>query len=126
MVYKSPFLEAKWSEKSKIPKKFLKFQQFCIKWKNERIGQGFYHYMLQPGIYEIVYGKLRSKPGNLTILDGLSNNWILKTISKLKNESFQFSSCKRTFLPKKNGRKRRLIIANFVDKLVKGGHAYGI
>ncbi len=51
--------------------------------------------------------------------DGFSENRIMKIIEKMKDESYQVQPVRRTYIPKKNGKKRPLGISNFSDRLVQ-------
>jgi len=76
-------------------------------------------------MFLIAYDRIKSKPGNMTkglnpeTLDGLSSEWIDKTIEELKDESFQFKPARRIMIPKANGKMRPLTIASPRDKIVQ-------
>jgi retron-type reverse transcriptase len=55
---------------------------------------------------------------NPTTLDGISEEWISRTIELLRDESFQFFPSCRVNIPKKAGGYRLLIIASPRDKIV--------
>lgn len=71
------------------------------------------------------YNEIKSKPGNitpgtdLTTLDGFSINIIDKLSKSLENETFEFTSVKRVYIPKMNGKIRPLGIPNVKDKVVQ-------
>jgi len=52
-------------------------------------------------------------------LDGISKDWIKKTIENLKNRTFKFKPSKRIMIPKKNGKMRPLGIPTPKDKIVQ-------
>ena len=73
----------------------------------------------------LAYNNIKSKPGNLTpgvlpeTLDGMSMEVLEKIAAKLKDESFQFRTARRTFIPKALGGKRPLTVAAPRDKIVQ-------
>lgn len=89
------------------------------------IDRKLYPFLLNPGLLELAYKRLKSNPGNLTqgiiptTLDGLSYEWIVKTIDELKSEEFKFHPGRRIQIPKANGGGRPLNIAPPRDKLVQ-------
>jgi group II intron reverse transcriptase/maturase len=117
-----PFLEKGWENRATVPVDFVNFQNDCVNWKGpiKRV----YKFMLNERMFEIAYAKLRSKPGNMTnslnptTLDGISCEWINKTIESLKNESFRFSPSRRINISKKTGGSRPLTIASPRNKVV--------
>nr|AVR57658.1 hypothetical protein [Halamphora calidilacuna] len=117
-----PFLEKDWENRATVPVHFVNFQENCVNWKGpiKRV----YKFMLNKRMFEIAYAKLRSKPGNMsnslnpTTLNGISNEWIDKTINSLRDESFQFSPSRRINIPKKTGGSHPLTIAPPRDKIV--------
>lgn len=52
-------------------------------------------------------------------IDAMSLNRIEGIIARLKDESYQPKPSRRTYIPKKNGKKRPLGIPSFDDKLVQ-------
>jgi len=74
---------------------------------------------------ELAYIRLKSKPGNMTpgidnkTLDGINLNFISDLMNSLKDESFKFTSVKRVYIPKNNGKMRPLGIPTIKDKLVQ-------
>ena len=71
------------------------------------------------------YGNIYAKEGNMTegidskTIDGMSIKRIEKLIEKLKDEKYVPNPVKRTYIPKKNGKKRPLGIPSIDDKLVQ-------
>lgn len=92
-----------------------------LDYKFERL----YKVLFNEEMYYTAYQKIYSKVGNMTAgidgttIDGMSILRIEKLISSLKNESYQPNPSKRTYIPKKNGKKRPLGIPSFDDKLVQ-------
>lgn len=125
--------------KSNIREKLLKLAKHCKKNPNRPVSmEKIYRLMYDPHLYEIAYGKLKSKfyagnktPGiTPTTLDGMSMEVIEEIISKLKDDSFMFSPDRRVDIPKAcipcyaggpcfAGRTRPLTIAPLRDQIVQ-------
>lgn len=73
----------------------------------------------------LAYQNIYASPGNMTkgsdgnTIDAMSLNRIEGIIARLKDESYQPKPSRRTYIPKKNGKKRPLGIPSFDDKLVQ-------
>jgi retron-type reverse transcriptase len=73
-----------------------------------------YRLMLDKGMYVLAYERLKSNPGNMTpgtndeTLDGFSEEEIDKIIKLMKSESYQCRPVRESFIPKANGKLRRL------------------
>src|ERR1044071_8834896 len=84
-----------------------------------------YRVLFNKEMYFMAYQKLYAKQGNMTqgvsgkTIDGMSISRIEQLIEALRNESYQPAPSKRTYIPKKNGKKRPLGIPSFDDKLVQ-------
>ena len=84
-----------------------------------------YKVLFNEEMYFIAYQKIYSKVGNMTAgvdgktIDGMSISRIERLIASLRNETYQPNPSKRTYIPKKNGKKRPLGIPSFDDKLVQ-------
>jgi len=92
-----------------------------LNYKFERL----YRILFNEEMYYIAYEKLSKKSGNLTegvngeTIDGMSISRIKRLIDTLKNETYQPMPSRRTYIPKKNGKKRPLGIPSFCDKLLQ-------
>lgn len=106
-------------------KRIRKIAELCSKNTQFRVEDKVYRIMFDRNLYEIAYKKLKSKPGNMTpgftptTLDGMSSEVIDGIISKLRDESFQFSPARKVDIPKASGGTRPLSIAPPRDKLVQ-------
>lgn len=84
-----------------------------------------YKQLLNENNYINTYNKIKSKPGYMTpgtdneTLDGISKNWIYKTIKKLKDQSFKWKPSRRILIPKKDGKLRPLGIPSPKDKILQ-------
>ena len=84
-----------------------------------------YRNLYNPGLFMLAYQNIYASPGNMTkgsdgnTIDAMSLNRIEGIIASLKNESYQPKPSRRTYIPKKNGKKRPLGIPSFDDKLVQ-------
>lgn len=84
-----------------------------------------YRILFNEEMFYVAYQRIYAKPGNMTAgsdnrtIDNMSLNRITKLIDTLKNESYQPSPSRRTFIPKKNGKMRPLGIPSFNDKLLQ-------
>jgi group II intron reverse transcriptase/maturase len=90
-------------------------------WKNTDV----YRYLYKRGLYHVAYQRLKSKPGNMTpgadpeTLDGYSLKLIEKTIDQLRDESYQPKPVRASFIPKANGKLRKLGIPSPRDKMLQ-------
>jgi nicotine oxidoreductase len=90
-------------------------------WKNRDL----YRLMYKEDLYILAYEQIKSKPGNMTpgmdgkTLDGLSLEAIREIIHEMRTEQFQFKPVKTTFIPKANGKMRKLGIPCVRDKIVQ-------
>lgn len=76
-------------------------------------------------LFALAYQNIYASQGNMTkgtdgkTIDAMSLNRIDGIIASLKDESYQPQPSRRTYIPKKNGKKRPLGIPSFDDKLVQ-------
>src|SRR5581483_3935262 len=90
-------------------------------WVNEDL----YRLMFKEDLYIIAYERIKSKPGTMTpgtdgeTLDGFSLETIRKITEAMKSESFQFKPVRQSFIPKANGKMRKLGIPSATDKVVQ-------
>lgn len=91
----------------------------------EWVNSDLFKLMLDEGMYIEAYGRLASIPGNMTpgtddeTLDGFSLEEIKKIIVSMKDESYQCKPVRESFIPKPNGKQRRLGIPCPRDKVVQ-------
>ena len=84
-----------------------------------------YRILFNEEMYYVAYQNINAKPGNMTkgtdsqTIDEMSLDRIEKLIDAIRNESYQPRPSRRTYIPKKNGKKRPLGIPAFDDKLVQ-------
>jgi len=91
----------------------------------EWINHGLYRLMYEEDLYKVAYERIKSKPGNMTpgtdgkTLDGFSPKEIQHIIQLMRTEQFHFHPVKTTFIPKANGKMRKLGIPSTRDKVVQ-------
>jgi group II intron reverse transcriptase/maturase len=90
-------------------------------YKYERL----YRILFNKEMYYVAYQNIYAKEGNMTpgvnnvTIDGMSLIRIEQLIEAIRNESYQPAPSRRTYIPKKNGKKRPLGIQSFNDKLLQ-------
>jgi group II intron reverse transcriptase/maturase len=83
-----------------------------------------YRQLFNPQLYLLAYGRLYSNKGAMTpgpdgeTVDGMSLGKIGRIIDALRHERFRFKPVRRTYIPKKNGKRRPLGLPSWTDKLV--------
>ena len=91
----------------------------------EWVNDDLYRLMLRKDMYVLAYERLKSIPGNMTpgtddeTRDGFSEEEIGKIIAQMKDESYQCRPVRESFIPKANGKLRRLGIPCPRDKIVQ-------
>lgn len=89
------------------------------------INHDLYRLMYQEDLYIIAYERIKSKPGNMTpgtdeqTLDGFSLASIREIIQEMRTEQFRFRPVRQQFIPKPNGKMRKLGIPCVRDKVVQ-------
>ena len=89
------------------------------------INRDIYRLLYDRDIYYIAYNNIKSNDGaetsgsDGTSLHGFCEQWIDDIISSLRNESYQPKPSRITYIPKKNGKMRKLSFPNGKDKLVQ-------
>lgn len=84
-----------------------------------------YRLLYQEDLYIVAYERIKSKPGNMTpgtdeeTLDGFSLESIREIINEMRTEHFHFKPVRLTFIPKANGKMRKLGIPCVRDKIVQ-------
>ncbi len=83
-----------------------------------------YRQLFSPQMYLMAYGRIYSNHGAMTpgaggeTADGMSMARIGRIIDAMRHERYRFQPVKRTYIPKKNGKKRPLGLPAWSDKLV--------
>src|SRR4030095_5804550 len=91
----------------------------------EWINRNLYRLMYEEDLYILAYERIKSKPGNMTpgsdgeTLDGFSRKAIQEIIQDMRNERFRFKPVRQKFIPKSNGKMRKLGIPSTRDKIVQ-------
>ena len=89
------------------------------------INEDLYRLLYKADLYILAYECIKSKPGNMTpgtdgeTLDGFSMETIQTIIEEMRTEQFRFKPVRTTFIPKANGKMRRLGIPCVRDKVVQ-------
>src|SRR5205807_8916724 len=83
-----------------------------------------YRQLFNPQLYLVAYGRLYSNKGALTpgpdaeTADGMTLAKIGSIIDAVRHERYRFKPVKRTYIPKKNGKRRPLGLPSWSNKLV--------
>jgi group II intron reverse transcriptase/maturase len=84
-----------------------------------------YRLMLKRDLYTVAYERIKSNPGQMTpgtdkeTADGFSEREINRLINELRTESYQPKPVRTAYIPKANGKMRKLGIPSFRDKIVQ-------
>lgn len=84
-----------------------------------------YRNLYNEELFLLAYNKIYAKPGNMTkgadgkTIDGISLERIKDTVDQLRNGTYKPNPARRTYILKKNGKKRPLGIPSIDDKLVQ-------
>jgi len=89
------------------------------------INSDLYRLMYKEDLYILAYERIKSAPGNMTpgtdgkTIDGISMRMIQSIMEEMRTEQFQFKPARTVYLPKPNGKKRKLGIPSTRDKIVQ-------
>jgi group II intron reverse transcriptase/maturase len=89
------------------------------------INRDLYRLMYREDHYIIAYERIKSKPGNMTpgtdeqTLDDFSLASIREIIQEMRTEQFRFRPARQQFIPKPNGKMRKLGMPCVRDKVVQ-------
>ena len=84
-----------------------------------------YRNLYNEELFLLAYNKIYAKPGNMTkgadgkTVDGTSLERINDIINQLRNGTYKPNPARRTYILKKNGKKRPLGIPSIDDKLLE-------
>lgn len=91
----------------------------------EWVNTDLYRLLYNEDLYILAYERIKSAPGNMTTgtdgmtMDGFSLETIRAIIRDLHTEQFHFKPVRTTFIPKANGKMRKLGIPSTRDKVVQ-------
>src|ERR1700682_5287510 len=86
---------------------------------------GLFRLLENPILWHEAYANIYANDGattpgtDATTLDGFSQQRVEAIIARLKDGSYRFHPARRTYVPKKNGKKRPLGLSSGDDKLVQ-------
>jgi group II intron reverse transcriptase/maturase len=89
------------------------------------VNRSLYRLMFSPDMYILAYERIKSEPGNMTpgtdkeTLDGFSMDEINRLVQEMRTEQYQCKPVRRTYIPKSNGKMRKLGIPCTRDKVVQ-------
>ena len=92
---------------------------------HDYINKDLYRILYSRDVYYIAYNSIRTNDGAETVgsdgtsLHGFCEEWIDGIISSLRDESYLPKPSRTTYIPKKNGKMRKLSFPNGKDKLVQ-------
>lgn len=93
--------------------------------KNGYVFDRLYRNLFNPDFYLLAYSNIYANEGNLTVgtdgetIDGFNLERVNRVIAQLKQETYRPNPVRRTYIPKRNGKRRPLGIPSFTDKLVQ-------
>ena len=91
----------------------------------EYVFDRLYRNLFNPDFYRLAYSNIYAHEGNMTAgsddetIDGFNIEKVETVIAQLRQESYRPKPVRRTYIPKKNGKRRPLGIPSFSDKLVQ-------
>jgi group II intron reverse transcriptase/maturase len=89
------------------------------------VNDDLYRLLYKEDLYILAYERIKSKPGNMTpgtdgeTIDGWSLEKIQTIIREMRTETFQFKPVRTEYIPKSNGKMRKLGIPSTRDKIVQ-------
>jgi retron-type reverse transcriptase len=89
------------------------------------VNYDLYRLLYKEDLSIVAYERIKSKPGNMTPgtdkepLDGFSPEDIREIIQEMKTEQFRFKPVRQQFIPKPNGKMRKLGMPCVRDKVVQ-------
>src|SRR6266496_4525863 len=93
--------------------------------KQEKRINGLFRLLENPILWHEGYANIYANEGAITpgveslTLDGFSEERVTSIMTRLKNGTYRFQPVRRTYVPKKNGKKRPLGISSGDDKLIQ-------
>jgi group II intron reverse transcriptase/maturase len=87
--------------------------------------EDIYRQLYNPDLYLRAYARLYANDGALTpgttdeTVDGMAKTKIMTIIADLRLERYRWTPVRRTYIPKKNGKRRPLGISSWSDKLLQ-------
>jgi len=111
-------------DKQKLSDKLEGFRSRNQK-NHDYINKDLYRILYSRDVYYIAYNSIRTNDGAETVgsdgtsLHGFCEEWIDGIISSLRDESYLPKPSRTTYIPKKNGKMRKLSFPNGKDKLVQ-------
>jgi retron-type reverse transcriptase len=91
----------------------------------EWVNDGLYRLMFKRDIYILAYERLKSNPGGMTpgtdgkTFDGFSEGMVQALIEQMRAETYHCRPVKTVYIPKANGKLRKLGLPSARDKLVQ-------
>ncbi len=91
----------------------------------KRTNNHLYRLLYKEDLYVLAYERIKSAPGNMTpgsdgkTIDGMSMHMIQHIIEEMRTEQFQFKPVRTVYIPKANGKMRKLGIPSTRDKIVQ-------
>ena len=87
---------------------------------------GLYRLLFNPNLYLRAYGRIYTNDGALTpgidaddTADGMKMDDIYKTIGAIRSERYRWRPVRRTYIPKKDGKRRALGLPVWSDKILQ-------
>jgi retron-type reverse transcriptase len=93
--------------------------------RSEWVNSDLYRLLFKPELYILAYERIKSKPGNMTpgtddgTIDGFGTGEIQALIEEMRTERYQPKPVRTAYIPKSNGKTRKLGIPSARDKVVQ-------